>query len=228
MLPFTLEQFLDVFASYNTAIWPAQIVAYLLGAIALAALLRPGRASDRIVSAVLGLMWLFTGILYHGAFFSSVNKAAFAFGVLFVVEGVALLYTGVVRDGLRFAINYGFGAVIGAGFILYASLVYPLIGIATGHSWPALPMFGVTPCPVTIFTFGLLLMTTRRFSYWLLVIPFIWSLIGGSAAILLDVWQDWLLLVCGLIAVPIIVVRDRHAGAVVDEASMTPLVKLRS
>jgi hypothetical protein len=228
MLPFTLEQFLDVFASYNTAIWPAQIVAYLLGAIALAALLRPGRASDRIVSAVLGLMWLFTGILYHGAFFSSVNKAAFAFGVLFVVEGVALLYTGVVRDGLRFAINYGFGAVIGAGFILYASLVYPLIGIATGHSWPALPMFGVTPCPVTIFTFGLLLMTTRRFSYWLLVIPFIWSLIGGSAAILLDVWQDWLLLVCGLVAVPIIVVRDRHAGAVVDEASMTPLVKLRS
>jgi hypothetical protein len=228
MLPFTLEQFLDVFASYNTAIWPAQIVAYLLGAIALAALLRPGRASDRIVSAVLGLMWLFTGILYHGAFFSSVNKAAFAFGVLFVVEGVALLYTGVVRDGLRFAINYGFRAVIGAGFILYASLVYPLIGIATGHSWPALPMFGVTPCPVTIFTFGLLLMTTRRFSYWLLVIPFIWSLIGGSAAILLDVWQDWLLLVCGLVAVPIIVVRDRHAGAVVDEASMTPLVKLRS
>jgi hypothetical protein len=228
MLPFTLEQFLDVFASYNTAIWPAQIVAYLLGAIALAALLRPGRASDRIVSAVLGLMWLFTGILYHGAFFSSVNKAAFAFGVLFVVEGVALLYTGVVRDGLRFAINYGFRAVIGAGFILYASLVYPLIGIATGHSWPALPMFGVTPCPVTIFTFGLLLMTTRRFSYWLLVIPFIWSLIGGSAAILLNVWQDWLLLVCGLIAVPIIVVRDRHAGAVVDEASMTPLVKLRS
>jgi hypothetical protein len=228
MLPFTREQFLDVFATYNTAIWPAQIVAYLLGAIALAALLRPGRASDRIVSAVLGLMWLFTGILYHGAFFSSVNKAAFAFGVLFVVEGVALLYTGVVRDGLRFAINYGFGAVIGAGFILYASLVYPLIGIATGHSWPALPMFGVTPCPVTIFTFGLLLMTTRRFSYWLLVIPFIWSLIGGSAAILLDVWQDWLLLVCGLIAVPIIVVRDRHAGAVVDEASMTPLVKLRS
>jgi hypothetical protein len=228
MLPFTREQFLDVFATYNTAIWPAQIVAYLLGAIAVAALLRPGRASDRVVSAVLGLMWLCTGILYHGAFFSSVNKAAFAFGVLFVVEGVALLYTGVVRDGLRFAIKYGFRAVIGAGFVLYASLVYPLIGIATGHSWPALPMFGVTPCPVTIFTFGLLLLTTRRFSYWLLVIPIIWSLIGGSAAIVLNVWQDWLLLVSGLIAVPIIVVRDRHASAAVDEASLTLLAKLRS
>ena len=227
MLPFTLEQFLNVFATYNKAIWPAQIAAYVLGAIAVAAL-RPGRASDRVVSAVLGLMWLCTGVLYHGVFFSSINKAAFAFGALFVVEGVALLYAGIVRDGLRFAINYGFRAVIGAGFILYASLVYPLIGIATGHSWPALPMFGVAPCPVTIFTFGMLLMTTRRFSYWLLVIPFIWSLIGGSAAILLDVRQDWLLLVSGLIAVPVIVIRDRHAqGAVADEASPTPSVELR-
>jgi len=154
MLPFTLEQFLNVFATYNKAIWPAQIATYVLGTIAVAALLRPGRASDRVVSAVLGLMWLCTGVLYHGVFFSSINKAAFALGALFVVECVALLYAGIVRDALRFAINYGFRAVIGVGFILYASLVYPLIGIATGHSWPALPMFGVAPCPVTIFTFG--------------------------------------------------------------------------
>jgi Family of unknown function (DUF6064) len=228
MLPFTLEQFLNVFATYNKAIWPAQIAAYVLGAIAVAALLEPGRASDRVVSAVLGLMWLCTGVLYHGIFFSSINKAAFAFGVLFVVEGAALLYAGIVRDGLRFASNYDFRAVIGVGFILYASLVYPLIGIATGHPWPVLPMFGVAPCPVTIFTFGLFLMTTRHFSYWLLVIPFVWSLIGGSAAILLDVRQDWLLLVSGLIAAPVIVVRDRHAQCeVADEASLTPSVELR-
>ena len=227
MLPFTLEQFLNVFATYNMAIWPAQIMAYVLAAIAVAALLWPGRASDRVVSAVLGLMWLSTGVLYHGVFFSSVNKAAFAFGALFVIEGVALLYTGVVRDGLRFAIIYGFRGVIGAGFILYASLIYPLIGIATGHSWPTLPMFGVAPCPVTIFTFGLLLMTTCRFSFWLLVIPFVWSLIGGSAAILLEVRQDWLLLVSGFIAIPIIVVKNRYARAVGDEAKLTPSIELR-
>jgi hypothetical protein len=224
MLPFTLEQFLNVFAAYNKAIWPAQIAAYVLGAIAMAALLRPGRISGRVISTILGLMWLCTGVLYHIVFFSSVNKAAFAFGALFVVEGVALLYFGIVRDALRLAINYDFRAVVGAGFILYASFIYPLIGIATGHSWPALPMFGVAPCPVTIFTFGLLLMTTRRFSRWLLVIPFIWSLIGGSAAIFLDVRQDWLLLVSGFIAVPIIVFRDRHARAVVYEASLTPSI----
>ena len=82
-------------------------------------------------------------------------------------------------------------------------------------------MFGVAPCPVTIFTFGLLLMTTGPISYWLLVIPFIWSLIGGSAAILLDIRQDWLLLVSGFIAVPVIVAGKRPARAVADEAKLT-------
>jgi hypothetical protein len=65
-------------------------------------------------------------------------------------------------------------------------------------------------------------MTTGRFSYWLLVIPFIWSVIGGSAAILLDVRQDWLLLFSGFISVSIIVAGDRQARAVGDEAGLTP------
>ena len=228
MLPFTLEQFLNVFAAYNNAIWPTQILAYMLGAVAVAALVRKGRAADCVVSIVLGSMWLGTGVFYHAVFFSSINKAAFVFAALFVLEGVALLYAGVVRGRLRFAITYGVRAMIGAGFILYASVIYPLIGIATGHAWPMLPMFGVAPCPVTIFTFGLLLMTAKRFSYWLLVIPFIWSAIGGSAAMLLDVRQDWLLLVSGIIAVPIIVVGNRHARGVADEPGLRPSIELRT
>ena len=72
-------------------------------------------------------------------------------------------------------------------------------------------MFGVTPCPVTIFTFGMLLLTVRPVPRWLFVIPFIWSLIGGSAAILLQVPQDWLLLASGFIALPLMVLRDRQA-----------------
>ena len=60
-------------------------------------------------------------------------------------------------------------------------------------------MFGVTPCPVTIFTLGMFLLTTSPVPKGLLVIPFIWSLIGGSAAILLHVPQDWVLLASGFI-----------------------------
>ena len=40
---------------------------------------------------------------------------------------------------------------------------------------------------------------------WILVIPVVWSLIGGSAAILLKVPQDWLLLIGGCIALTLII-----------------------
>jgi hypothetical protein len=85
-----------------------------------------------------------------------------------------------------------------------------MIGILAGHAYGELPMFGITPCPVTIFTFGMFLLTTKPIPRWLLIISFVWSLIGGSAAFLLSVPQDWLLLVSGLISMPLIVFSDRN------------------
>jgi hypothetical protein len=215
MLPFTPEQFLAVFASYNNAIWPIQIAAYLLGGIAAALLFRKTPGSDRIIAGILAVMWLWTGFGYHGIWFSAINKAAL-FAALFIVQGCCLIYAGVYRHQIRFGIRRGLATWAGAAFVVYAAIVYPLIGVAASHPFPAMPMFGLTPCPVTIFTFGMLLLTMGPVPRWLLVIPFVWSLIGGSAAILLNVPQDWLLLLSGCIAVPLMV----HAAAdgdVVDQ-----------
>lgn len=210
MLPFTQEQFLAVFAIHNSAIWPTQIVAYLLGALAVGLLFLNRRHGDRAISGILALMWLWTGIAYHGLSFSDINKAAYLFAALFIVQGSFLFHAGMYRHQLSFGLQPELTTGIGAAFIAYVAIVYPLIGVASGHAYPRMPMFGVTPCPTTIFTFGLLLMTTRPVPRWLLVIPVLWSLIGGSAAILLHVPQDWLLLVSGCIAIPLIVARDRH------------------
>jgi len=214
MLPFTREQFLGVFVTYNDAIWPLQIAAYLFG-IVVVLLFRPSRSSDRIIAGVLAAMWVWTGIVYHGLFFALINTAAYLFGALFVFQGGFLAYAGIQHDRLRFGFQSGLAAWVGAAFLFYAAVLYPLIGMATGHAYPEMPMFGVTPCPVTIFTFGMLLLTTQRLLRWLLVIPFVWSLIGGSAAMGFGITQDWLLLVSGIIAVPLIVLRDRgrHAFA---------------
>ena len=60
------------------------------------------------------------------------------------------------------------------------------------------PLFGVAPCPTTIFTLGLLLLSNA--SWRLFVIPLVWSAIGGSAAVLLAVPQDYGLILAGAIA----------------------------
>ena len=211
MLPFTPEQFLKIFANYNSAIWPIQIAAYLLGGVAVSILLLKPRQGDQVISGILAAMWLWTGIGYHGLWFSAINQGAYLFAALFILQGCYLLYAGVHRGEICFGWRPSLAAWLGAAFASYAAIVYPLIGVAVGHHYPELPMFGVTPCPVTIFTLGLLLLTVRPVPRWLLVVPFVWSLIGGSAAVLLNVQQDWLLLASGCIAVALIVFRDHQS-----------------
>ena len=94
--------------------------------------------------------------------------------------------------------------------MVYAAAIYPLFGLEMGQLPNQLPMFGVTPCPVTIFSFGMLLLTRAPVSRWLLVIPFLWSLVGGSAAIFLRVPQDWALLMAGIVSLALLIVRDRR------------------
>jgi len=210
MLPFTRDQFLAVFVSYNGAIWPAQLVAGLLGLTAVAMLSRPGPMTDRVVSAILASFWIWTGVAYHGLFFSRINTAAYVFAALFVAQGVHLGITGVLQGQLSFGLRWSVRQAVGLVLLLYAAFAYPMIGILAGHAYDELPMFGVTPCPVTIFTFGMLLLATRPIPRLVLVMPFVWSLIGGSAAILLGIPQDWLLLVSGLMSCPLIVLSERR------------------
>jgi hypothetical protein len=222
MLPFTVEQFFALFARYNVAIWPAQIFSYLLGTAAVFLLHARSAWSDRIIAAVLGAMWAWTGIGYHLVFFATINKAAYLFGVLFMIQAGALAYAGAFHHRIAFGARADAPGWLGAFFVLYAALLYPAIGVMTGHSPSELPMFGVTPCPVTIFTLGMLLLTRDAFPVPLLAIPVAWSLIGGCAAVLLQVPQDWLLLASGVIAAPLIVMnRRKRFPAQASDASTT-------
>jgi Family of unknown function (DUF6064) len=200
-LPFTTEQFFRLFAAYNTAIWPLQILAYILALAALAAAFRRSRWGGRIVSGILAAFWIWTGVVYHIAFFRTVNPATVGFGVFFVFQGLLFLLAGSVRGKLSFALAARPAPIVGAILIFYAMVGYPLLSSALGHGYPATPTFGVTPCPMTIFTFGLLLWATPAMPRYLLIIPFIWAIVGTSAAVQLDVPADYGLAIAAVVAV---------------------------
>jgi Family of unknown function (DUF6064) len=82
--------------------------------------------------------------------------------------------------------------------IAYGLVIYPLIGLLGAHPYPATPLFGVAPCPTVIFTLGCLLLSNAGWSYF--VVPLLWSAIGGSAAVLLAVPQDYGLVLAGVLA----------------------------
>ncbi|MEW6185520.1 MAG: DUF6064 family protein [Thermodesulfobacteriota bacterium] len=206
-LPFTIDQFMEVFRTYNLAIWPTQIIAYVLGIGALLLAFRPTRFSGRIISAVLGCFWILNGAAYHLTFFSTINKAAVGFGTLFILQGLLFLWAGVIRTNLSFRFRADFSSWTGLVIILYALVVYPLLGYVFGHRFPASPVFGVAPCPTTIFTFGLFLWLERRPSFGMLLIPMIWALIGSSAVIVLGVREDIGLMASALASVLILFLR---------------------
>jgi hypothetical protein len=201
MLPFTPEQFFAVFADYNVAVWPTQAVAYAIGLLMAMALLRPSRSSDLTLGSGLALMWVWTGVAYHGLFFSSINRVALVFAALFVLQGLLFAHAGLLRRDLEFARARGLAGIAGWTLVIYAALLYPVLGIVSGHRYPALPMFGITPCPVTLFTLGVLLLARPPVPRRLLAIPILWTLVGGSAAFLLGVVQDWPLLLGAVVPV---------------------------
>ncbi len=212
-LPFTVDQFLSVFEAYNRAIGPAPLVAYALGVAALALACRGGRTSSRAVLCVLAAFWALNGAGYHLAFFRAVNPIATAFGVAFLAEAALLAFAAARAEPLPFRFRPGPRPLLGVAFAAYALVAYPLLGMASGHAYPRAPMFGVAPCPTTIFTFALFLLIEARVPAWLYAIPFLWSLLGVSAAAQLGIREDYGLAVAGIVGTVILAVGHRPAAA---------------
>ena len=74
-------------------------------------------------------------------------------------------------------------------------------------------MLGVAPAPTAIFTFGMLLMLEGRAPLHLAVIPFLWALAGGSAAVLLlGIPEDLSLLIAGVLGLALLIWKRRQAS----------------
>lgn len=64
-LPFTPEQFYEVFGRYNETVWPAQIALTGLALAGIGFALPSPRWSDRATSFILAVLWAWMGMAYH-------------------------------------------------------------------------------------------------------------------------------------------------------------------
>jgi hypothetical protein len=212
------ERFFELIRSYNTAIWPMHVVTIVLGVVAAILALRHTRESDKIIAGILAFLWLWSGVVFLVIFLGSWTPAFFGFtvpgfgymsGALFIAQGVNFAYFGLLRSSLSFRATADVYGVIGTIMVVYAVIVYPVIGWATGHPYPGYPMFGTAACPVTIFTVGMLLWTNRRMPSLTPIIPTIWGLTGILAVVSIKVWADAGLFLAGILGVFIL---RRNAG----------------
>lgn len=210
--PFTPEQFFDVFRRYNDAVWPAQFLLLAIGIVVAAAAYRANARSSRrwaqVALALLAGLWLWAGVVYHKTFFAQLTPAGEIFGSLFIAEAGLLVLSLWLNDAPFSAAPHA-NTVVGSTLLVYALAVYPALTFVLGHPYPAMPTFG-TPCPVTIFTFGIFCLLPASVPRFAMAIPIVWVFIGSSAAISLDVPADAGLLVAAVAAVIVMHQRSLH------------------
>ncbi len=206
--PFTPEQFFEVFKEYNEAVSSAEIILYLLSFVAIYLAIRPSSKSDHIICSILAFFWIWMGTVYHLIFFTAINKAAYIFGAAFILQSILFLIYGVIKNKLSFRFHPDIYGVTGIILILFALIIYPVLGYFLGHVYPSSPTFGL-PCPTTIFTFGILLICDKNCPVAILIIPFVWSLIGFTAAINFGILEDTGLLIAGLLSITLLISKNR-------------------
>jgi hypothetical protein len=207
-MPFTAGEFFDVFRRYNEAVWPLQFLLVAAGLVVVVLAIRSHPNAGRIAMLAMALLWVWMGVVYHFAFFRHINPAATLFGVVSMVQAALFVWLGARAKHVTIRVRHDGVGATGALLILYAFVLYPVVGLLAGHRYPAVPTFGV-PCPTTIFTLGLLLWAEPPLPRRVVIIPALWSAIATVAAGKLGVPQDFGLTMAAMIAVPIILFSRR-------------------
>jgi len=207
-IPFTTEQFFEIIEKYNHAVFPAQLILILSGILSLILIHQKKDSKNKIIGGFLGILWIWTGIAYHFAFFTEINKAAYVFGGFFVLQGLLFLLETFPRKKLEFEFNGKFIDYLAYVFIIFGIIIYPIILYYLENSLGRTITLGL-PCPSTILTFGFLMLTSSKLSKYLLIIPALWTIVGTGAAINFGVYPDYLMPVSALIALIYLFVRKK-------------------
>ena len=207
-LPFTVEQFLQVFKNYNQSIFPLQFLFYALAILIIYMSVKNIKGASRFINLILSFFWIWMGIAYHILFFTAINKAAYLFGSLFILQGMLFFYLGVIKQQMNYLYTAQKTDMLGLLMMFFALILYPLLGYIFGHIYPLTPTFGV-PCPTTIFTFGVLLLNKGHIPKVILIIPFLWSLLGFSAATTLGIKEDAALIIAGFLSTAILMFKKQ-------------------
>jgi Family of unknown function (DUF6064) len=200
-LPFSHDAFLDVFAAYNTRLWPVVFLLWTVTAIVVWRWLLGGGVSVRLVFGLLAVHWAWSGVAYHWFYFREINPAATLFAGLFVLQAAVFSWLAGSSHAHTSAPS-GLRGVVAGALVLYG-LIYPGIGLALGLEYPRLPLFAV-PCPTALVTAGFLVATVGvpRFA---VVVPVLWAVVGSSAAFALGIRADLALVVAAaLLAIDLV------------------------
>ncbi|AGA34612.1 hypothetical protein TVNIR_2975 [Thioalkalivibrio nitratireducens DSM 14787] len=210
MLPYSAEVLHALWGQYNHALWPLQIplLVFTIAAIALARR-RGGERASRAIGWVLVLGWSWTAIGYHWLYFTQIHFAAPTYAVLFAVQALLLGWSLALRGGCRFRLRADLSGIGALALVAWAIIGYPTADLLAAASWPEFRLVVAAPGPTALFTLGLLLLVEPRIPFHLVVIPLLWLAVDALSGWALGIPWDSLPMAAGLLAVALMVLKNR-------------------
>jgi Family of unknown function (DUF6064) len=215
----SLNEFLTtIFGHGNAAIWPMQLVWYASAVAMIGLAFWSRRRASQLICLLAAANFVWVGIVYFGMIDSDMGtldgviNLAWLWAAVFILEAILLLVAGLLRRDLVFAPRWNLSGVLGALFMCYALVAYPIIEMLKGQPLRASPLFGLSPCVTVFFAFGLLLWARPPAPKYLLLLPLAWALCAAPGNIAMGHVADFPLILVGAITVGLIIWRDRTSS----------------
>lgn len=192
-LLFSPQTYMRLFALYNEALWPWQIVAILAGIALLGGL--QGGNGRRVALLITAAAWALVAWLWFQQSYATINWAAEWLVWGFALQSALLLVLLPLPAREADSLSRG----VGFALIVFAVLAQPLLPMLLGREWQQGEVFALMPGPTVLATLGLLL--ALRASWILFVLPLLWCILDGSTLWTMKLPEAWLLPLCGLLAV---------------------------
>jgi len=197
-----------VFGRGNAAIWPMQLVWYANAAAMIGLAFWPVRRASQLICLLAAAYFAWVGIVFFGVIDSGMTLWVAAF----ILEAILLVVAGIVRRDLVFAPRWNLSSVLGALFMCYALVAYPIIEMLGGYPLRASPLFGLAPCVTVFFAFGLLLWARPPVPKYVLLLPLAWALQAAPDNIAMGHVPDFPLILVGAVTAGLIIWRDRTSS----------------
>jgi len=197
-LMFSSRSYYRLIESYNTAIWPAHLLALVVGVIVIGAIARPRQHLHRSAALVLAAAWGWVAWAYQLERYAEINTAAPYFTAAFAMQALLLCWLAYRPANVANAAPTPQRVALGLSGL--AILAYPLLALARDNgTWGQAEVFGIVPDPTVIATMGMLLAWRAPAIFWL--VPVLWCLVSGATLMELKIGHAWLLPALALTAV---------------------------
>ena len=192
------ESWWSTCSAYNDAIFPIQVLIMVTGILVTHLLFaKPSPKTNGLMKAYLASTFAWSGVVFF-LMFGRELPGTFLGAPLFVITSV-LFVADVFIEKTEFKLPSSRWHRHVTVFLILCAFLYPLFGLPFGHYYPKACVFGVFPCPTTVFALALLAAAVPRVDKKVYILLLIWALPSlGKCFGALDLYEDCVLFAVGV------------------------------